>query len=66
MFKHQIYTDSHIAREPEFCPPILLSLVDYTDLINLWTNQRFPRAMIMLNCTRFMRRMKLCRVHIIY
>lgn len=34
MFKHQIYTDSHIAGEPEFCPPILLSLVDYLHLVD--------------------------------
>lgn len=26
-YKHQIYTDSHIAEGPEFCPPNLQRLV---------------------------------------
>lgn len=41
-YKHQIYTDSHIAGEPEFCPLVLLRLDDRAHVIRQSANRR-PR-----------------------
>lgn len=41
-YKHQIYTDSHIAGEPEFCPLVLLRLDDRAHVICQSAN-RHPR-----------------------
>lgn len=51
-YKHQIYTDSHIAQEPEFCPLIFALLADFrlpkNTLLNIYTNQQLPLEIIIL------------------
>lgn len=45
-YKDQIYTDSHIAGQPEFCPPISLSLAGSAHAIRGLTNRPSPRSTI--------------------
>lgn len=46
-YKHQIYTDSHIAGEPEFCPLVLLPLAGGAHVTHRSANRRLPRSIIM-------------------
>jgi len=45
-YKHQIYTDSHIAGEPEFCPLVLLPLVGSAHVTYRSANRHPPRSII--------------------